>query len=336
MKVLVTGASGFLGQVVCRKLIDQGYSVVGLGRRLGSKTPLQECGVEYRQVDLGQRKELENVLNGVNSVIHCAALSSTWGKYQDFYASNVLGTENLAKLCLERDINRFVHVSSPSIYFQMRDRLNIGEQEPLPKHSINDYAKTKLLAESVIDKAVASGLPAITIRPQAIFGPHDPAIIPRLILSNDSTGIPLPKNKKIWIDITYVDNVADSLLLALHAPTGCIGKKYNITNGEAIELRSFLQDLFKLLNRPFKELSVPFPVIYSAAQAFELFHKLLLPNREPRLTKYSVGVLNFNRTLDITAARAELGYVPKVSVEEGVRHFLNWWKSSEADFKGKI
>ena len=336
MKVLVTGASGFLGQAVCRKLMSQGDSVIGLGRRPPHETSLVEIGVDYQQVELNEIKSLDRCLDGVDSVIHCAALSSTWGKFQNFYQSNVLGTENIANLCIQRNIRRFVHVSSPSIYFEMKDRFNITENEKIPKNSVNDYAKTKLMAEEVVDLAVASGLAAITIRPQAIFGPHDPAIIPRLILSNETTGIPLPKDKKIWLDITYVDNVADSLLLALKAKESCIGKKYNITNGEPIELRSFLQNLFKQMDRPFKEINVPFPIIFSAAQISEVFHKVLMPNVEPRLTKYSVGVLNFSRTLDISAAKLELGYTPKISINDGVLQFLTWWKRKTSDRRGEL
>src|SRR6185437_15399197 len=109
-----------------------------------------------------------------------AALSSPWGKYKDFYQANVLGTENLIKAA-PKDA-RFIHVSSPSIYFDFSEKHNIKEDDPLPRKPVNYYVKTKLMAEALIDKAFnEQQLNVITIRPRAIFGPYDRAILPRIL-----------------------------------------------------------------------------------------------------------------------------------------------------------
>lgn len=334
MKVVVTGASGFLGREVSRKLINEGYDVVGWGRRkqVFDEKPLPK--LKYESIDLLDVSAMNQSMKGLHSIVHCAALSSVWGKYQDFYRSNVLGTENIAKLGLEHQVERFVNVSSPSIYFEMKDRFLIKESDTLPPKPVNFYAATKRLAENVVDQGVSRGLQAITLRPQAIFGPNDPAIIPRLIRSNASSGIPLPRSKKVIFDITYVENVADACVLALKAPNSFVGSKYNITNDEPIELRSFLQSLFLKLNMPFRERHVAYELLRGIATVLEFSHKVFLPEVEPRLTHYSLGVLNFSRTLDISAARRDLRYAPNLSIEQGVERFVEWWNFQQKSLRG--
>lgn len=326
MRILVTGATGFLGMRLALRLQQMGHDVTGIGRDRSKGQALEGAGIRFREADLADEQAMLAACAGQDLVFHSGALSSPWGRYEAFYAANVLGTRHVAEGCIRQGVGRLVHVSTPSLYFDYRHRLSVSEGEPLPARPVNHYAATKLLAEGEVDRAHGRGLPVITIRPRAIFGPGDQAILPRLIRANRRGRVPLVDGGRAMIDVTYVENVVDALLLCMKAPVGALGRKYNITNGEPMELRQLLHLLFTQLDEPLHSVSLPWQVAYGIAGAMELAARLGGGEREPMLTRYSVGVLARSQTLDISAAREELGYQPRVSIAEGLEEFVRWWR----------
>jgi nucleoside-diphosphate-sugar epimerase len=207
MNILVTGGTGFLGKHLALRLQSLGDNVTILGRNRKIGQQLEAEGFKFLSVDLKDKEATIAACRGQDYVFHCAALSSPWGKYRDFYNSNVLATRHIIQGCQESGVKRLIHVSTPSIYFNFCDRFNISEIDPLPKIPANAYAKTKLLAEQEIDSAYQQGLPVITIRPRSIVGVGDTAIFPRLLQASSRSGIPLINQGKACIDVTYVDNM---------------------------------------------------------------------------------------------------------------------------------
>lgn len=329
MNILVTGATGFLGENAVNRLLKEGHSVTAAGRNQEAGERLIEAGATFLQLDLAA-SQMGEAIAGHDAVFHCGALSAPWGKYRDFYASNVIGTRNVIQGCLKHKVQRLVHVSTPSIYFDYRHRFNIAEHEPLPKSAVNHYAATKLLAEQEVDRAYREqGLRVVTIRPRALFGPGDTAIFPRLLRANDKRFIPMFGSGQPLVDITYVDNVTEALMRCLYADPIVLGQKYNITNGEPVQLWEAMTRLFELLNKPMRTKKIAYPAAYSTASLLELAAKLPGLAQEPLLTRYTVGILAFSQTLNIEKAQRELGYRPLVSVEEGLRRFASWWKEQE-------
>lgn len=332
MKVVVTGATGFLGKKLAFRLKQMGFDVVGLGRNTSVGKELEAQGINFESIDIAKDKEkLIYIMEKAVYVFHCAALSSPWGKYADFYQANVIGTKNVIEACKAIRVTRLIHVSTPSLYFDFDERLNVKECDPLPKKKMNYYAETKYLAEKEVDDAFKDGLPVITIRPRALFGPEDTTIIPRLIRTNEKKFIPIINNGKALMDITYVENVVDALLLCMDSPSSTLGKKYNITNGEQIELYTLLEKLFKGLNQPFNQKKIPYKVAFLLAELLEIISKLFLKGKEPMLTKYTVSVLSKSQTLSIEKAKEDLGYEPRISVEEGIQQFITWWNGAKKD-----
>lgn len=327
MKILVTGGTGFLGKQLAFRLKVLGYDVSVLGRNHAIGEQLKAKGLQFLPIDLTDREATVTACTGQNYIFHCAALSEPWGNYQDFYNANVLATRNIIQGCQIQGIQRLIYVSTPSIYFNFSHRLNISESTPLPKTPVNAYAKTKRLVEQEINQAYQSGLPTITIRPRAIFGPGDTSILPRLIKVSDRFGIPLINEGKACIDITHIDNVVDALLLCQNAPDTLLGRTFNITNGEPMTITTLLEMLFNKLGRPYKLKPISYHTAYWAALVMELLSSTIMFGREPLLTRYTLGLLAFDQTLDITAAREELGYKPRVSIEEGLDSFARWWNN---------
>jgi nucleoside-diphosphate-sugar epimerase len=325
MKALVTGATGFLGGRLTARLVRLGWSVTAVGRNETAGASLTRQGVCFVRADLSDETAVSSACRGQDAVFHCGALSSPWGRYREYYGSNVLGTRHVIAGCLRHDVGRMIHVSTPTVYFDYTHRLQIPESGPLPDRPANAYAATKRLAEREVERAAAAGLPVVTVRPRALFGPGDTTILPRLIRANAARGIPLIGGGRIEVDFTYIDNAVDALLLCAAAPTAAIGRTYNITNGEPALLVDVLQRLFDKLGVPMRGRPVSYSLVYGAAGLLELIARLVPGCPEPLLTRYTAGVLGRSQTLDITAARRELGYVPRVKLEEGLDAFAAWW-----------
>ncbi|MCW8397521.1 SDR family NAD(P)-dependent oxidoreductase [Legionella sp. PATHC038] len=325
MVCVVTGATGCLGLSLTQRLVADGYKVIALGRNEQLGKLVTEFGAQFIAVDLLDKEKLKKIAQDAQTIFHCAALSSPWGRYNDFYKANVLGTQHV--IAATPPNARLVHVSSPSIYFNFTEQHNIKEDSSLPLKPANYYVKTKLLAESLIDKAHRErDLNVITLRPRAIFGPYDRAILPR-ILQNEKNGIlPIIGTGQNLIDITYVENVVDSLLLAAQADRQFCGKKYNITNAEPRALITILSELFSALEKPFKPKFIPYSLAKIYAASMEKLYRLSLTGKEPRLTRYSAAVFCMGQTLNIEAAQMDLGYQPKISINQGIERFATWYQ----------
>lgn len=328
MKVFVTGATGFLGNYLVRRLGSLGFEVTAMGRDPIKGKQLESKCVRFLALGLSQEAELKKALSAHEVVVHCAALSSPWGKLQDFVQTNVIGTQNLLSAAQHANVKRFIHISTPSIYVEPIDKLNIKEDDVLPLHQINYYAKTKLEAERKVDAACKSGLSAITLRPQGIFGPEDTSIFPRIIHTAKKGFFPVIADGQNTIDVTYVENVVDAILCALNASSAANGMKFNITNDAPIKNYEKIDQVLQALNISYKKKHLSFRKAWNIAYAMELGCRYLFKNTEPLLTRYSVCALSKSRTLDITKAKSILNYRPKVSVEEGFERYIQWYQKS--------
>lgn len=329
MKALVTGATGFLGQKLAYRLANMGYEVTAIGRNKQIGQKLEESGIEFIACSLEEREPIISACQGKDYVFHSGALSSPWGKYKDFYNSNVIGTRNIIEGSKQADVKRLIHVSTPSIYFYYDERLDVKEHDTIPKQFVNHYAQTKYMAEQEIDKAFREGLSTITIRPRALFGPGDNAILPRLINVCQKGVFPKIGDGEVLIDITYVENVVDALLLCMNSSEQTLGQKYNITNGVRVNLYNIIEEVMQLLGKEFRYRNISFKNAFTLASIMEGISKTILFGKEPILTKYTVSVLSKSQTLNIDKAKNELGYIPEVSIEEGIENFVKWWKENE-------
>lgn len=326
MNVLVTGATGFLGQKLALRLVSLGYHVTGVGRNSDIGRFLSTKGIHFKKAALENKEQILQLCQNQQFVFHCGALSSPWGRYKDFYLANVVGTKNVIEGCKQANVKRLIHVSTPSISFYYDERVNVKETDSLPERFVNHYAKTKYLAEIAVDKAFQEGLPTIIIRPRAIFGPGDNAILPRLIKVCEKGMFPKIGSGNVEIDLTYVENVVDALLLCMNSSNETLGEKYNITNGERVNLYNILEDVMKQLEKEFTYKEISYKQAFLIAQFLEYSSMIFLGGKEPILTRYTVSVLSQSQTLDIQKAKEELGYKPAVTIEKGTQKFIEWWK----------
>ena len=325
MKSLITGATGFLGGTLAHRLYSMGWDVTALGRNPQRLNELEDEGMRPLRADISKKDELTDSFKGQDIIFHCAALPSPWGNFEKFYQANVIGTRNVVHACLENNVKRLVYVSTPSIYFDYGSRVGVKESNPLPE-PISNYAHTKLLAEEEIDKGFAQGLAVVSIRPRAIFGEGDTVIFPRLLSRLKTGRLPILGDGENMVDLTYIQNVVDALLLCAESPANTLGKKYNISNGEPVKIWSLINHICDELGFPHPSRKISRKAAHFVGGTFEFLYSLIPYSPEPPLTRMSVSMMANSTTLDISAAKAELGYQPKVSVDEGVQRFLKWWK----------
>ena len=324
--VLVTGATGFLGEYLVKRLTKE-YRVLALGRNREKGRQLEAYGAQFCRGDFMEREECASYFEGVDYVIHAGALSTVWGKWEDFYRTNVLGTELVAGLCLEKGIRRMVYLSSPSIYTGREDQYDIREEQAPKKNELNFYIKSKLMAEKVIRKWEKKGLETVILRPRGLIGIGDTSLVPRILAANAKTGIPLFREGRNLVDITSVENVALACELAMTAE-GAAGRVFNITNGEPMAFGKILEQFLEAIGEKPHYRRLPFGVVYGLAGGLEWLYRNLGLVGEPPLTRYTVCTLGYAQTMDIRPAREILGYQPEKTLAESIQEYGAWWKEN--------
>ena len=182
------------------------------------------------------------------------------------------------------------------------------------------YIRSKILAEDLINNVDNQKLETVIIRPRGLFGIGDTSLIPRLINANRKIGMPLFNEGKNVVDVTCVENVAYSLRLAMEAK-GVNGKIYNITNGEPTEFKKILDMLFNELGEKANYRKMNINLMYFVASVIEAFYKLFRIYKEPMITKYTIATLGYSQSLNIEKAKKDLGYSPKITLEEGIKKY---------------
>jgi nucleoside-diphosphate-sugar epimerase len=326
MKILLTGATGFLGYRTLEKLIDidSVAEIIATGRTLKESHKVNHSKVNYKLGDLNMPQFINKLMNGVDCVIHVAALSSPWGKREAFVAANVTTQKNLIQAAKKNSIWRYIYISTPSMYFELNDKFNIKESDPLPRKYINAYAETKRLAEIELENA---GIPYVILRPRALTGRGDTVIMPRLIRAYDEGRLKLIGDGENMADLTSVANVADAIVLALSTEKG-INQTYNISNGAPVKLWDSIATVLDKLGKTPPSRRVPFGIVKIIAKVMEIKSKMT-NMKEPALTVYGVGILAKSMTMDISKAKNLLGYQPNVTTEEAIEEFVNWYIEHE-------
>src|SRR5436305_5411463 len=317
MDMLVTGGTGFLGRRLAMTLLERGHRVRILGRNMAAVETLLARGARPVVADLRHRETVSAACAGVDVVFHVGALSAPWGKRTDFFKTNVGGTEAVLAGCQAHGVKRMIYVSSPSVVFDGRVQRLLTEDAPYPRRFASIYSLTKKIGEDRV--RAAQELETVILRPKAIFGPGDSSLLPRLIAAARQGRLPQVGDGRNLVDLTYVDNVVHALLLACEAEAA-VHHTYTITNDAHVPLWEVIRLVLKRLGLSSNLRRVPTSVALAAASLMEL--PAALTGGERLLTRYSAAILARTQTYDISAARRDLGYMPQVSIADGIERTL--------------
>ncbi len=321
VRILVTGGGGFLGQALCRGLVERGHDVRSFSR---SRHPaLDALQVEQRQGDLFDGNAVIDAARGCEAIFHNAAKAGAWGNYDSYHHANVIGTDNAIVACRANAIGRLIYTSTPSVTHRATHPVAGGTAANVPygTHFKAAYAATKTIAEHAVLAANDSSLATIALRPRLIWGPGDQQLLPRLVERARAGRLRLIGNGDNLIDTTYIDNAAHAHFAAFEhlAPdAGCAGRAYFISNGEPKPAREIINALLHAAGAPAVTKTLPFDVAYAIGAICEAAWTLLPLSGEPPLTRFLAEQLATTHWYDMTPATKDFGYVPKVTIAEGL------------------
>ena len=318
-KALVTGGGGFLGSRIVRMLLDKGIAIRSLQR---SDSPeLKKLGVEIIRGDISDRDTVINAAEGCDVIFHVAAKAGVWGDYDDYYQCNVTGTKNIIAACKAHNIQKLIYTSSPSIVFAGEDEDNINESTPYADHFLTAYQETKALAEQMVLAANNKTLATVALRPHLIWGPGDPHLAPRIIERAKAGRLRLVGKQNNLVDSTYIDNAALAHILAaeaLETKNNCAGKAYFISNDEPITMKELINRILAAANLPAVTKTIPAKLAYTIGMMMEFVYKIFKMKEEPIMTRFIARQLSCAHWYDLTAAKNDLGYQAKVTIDEGM------------------
>jgi nucleoside-diphosphate-sugar epimerase len=284
-------------------------------------------GVDVCQGDLTDAAAVTAAVRGCDLVFHVAARAGVWGHYQDFYRPNVLGTRNILDACRAGGVSRLVYTSSPSVVFDGTDMEGVDERVPYPDHYEAHYPKTKAIAERLVRAANGPGLATVALRPHLIWGPGDNHLVPRILARGRAGALKRFRGPAKLVDGVYIDNAADGHLLAAdRLRPGCPigGKAYFISNGEPWPLWDLVDRILQAGGLPPVRRTISPRLAYGLGWLIELAATVLRLEAEPRMTRFVARELATAHWFDLSAARRDLGYEPRVGVEEGLRRLAAW------------
>jgi len=327
-KVLVTGGGGFLGRAIVQLLIRRGDIVRSFSRGLYSE--LEALGVEQIQGDISDRPAVDRACKGMDLVFHVAAKPGIWGDYNDYYRINVTGTRNVIAGCINHKVSRLVYTSSPSVVFNGSDMEGIDESAPYPDRFQAHYPQTKALAEQLAVKAGGNTLATIILRPHLIWGPCDNHLVPRII--KRAKRLVRVGNGKNLVDTIYIDNAAQAHLMAadsLKKRPEISGNIYFISQDEPIPVWEMVDAILNAAGLDPVRRSIPHWMARMLGALMEFFYRIFNLKGEPQMTRFLADELATAHWFDISAAKRDLGYVPRISTAEGLRRLEHWLHKSQ-------
>jgi len=319
MKTLITGGGGFLGQAIVRQLTARGDQVAVLNR--SAYPELQSMGVACHRGDIADREAVLAAAEGCGAVIHVAAKAGPGLHAPDFEAPNVTGTANVLAACQQLDIGYLVYTSSPSVVHCGGDIEGGDESLPYPEHFHAPYPETKARAERLVLEANGADIKTCALRPHLIWGPGDNQLVPRLVEKNRAGRLRLPAPEKL-IDTIYIDNAAEAHVLALdnlRGPATAAGKAYFISNGEPRPNGEIIADLIRAYGETPQIGTISPRVAMAAAATVEGVWRMTRRRSDPPLSRFVVEHLSTAHWYNLEAAHRDLGYQPRVTIEEGLK-----------------
>lgn len=334
MKVLVTGATGFVGSHLLDMLVEHGDEVRILVRPGEDIKSLARTGAEVCWGDLSDRASLEVAVDGVDHVLHCAAKTGPWGPQVEYKTVNVQGLKTLVDASLVAGVQRIVHVSSITVH-GLDAHGTADETAPLCGGS-DPYSRSKVAGEQLLQQMIRDKRAPLTIvRPGLIYGPRDAGSFGRFatLIEQGKMVVMGPGNNHL--PLIYVTDVAQGILLASTAEHA-IGREYILVNDESVTQSDYLNAIASELGVSPPRWHIPYHLALSIGSMAEMAGHLLHWKQPPPLTRFGVGMLGGENRFTINRARSELGFIPQVSLAEGTRKGIAWYRATRPTASNQV
>jgi nucleoside-diphosphate-sugar epimerase len=313
MQIFITGASGFIGGAIAKSL-SAAHDIRAMSRAEQSDDAVRGLGAAPVRCEMGSVRPEHLV--GCDVVIHCAAFVKQWGTREQFWSANVDGTVQLLDAAKQAGIARFIFISTEAVLFDGHFLRDLDESMPYPVHTPFLYPETKAAAEKLVLAANVPDFTTISLRPRFVWGPGDNTILPVVKKA-------VKRAMYMWIDggraktvTTHIDNVVHAVTLALTRGRG--GQSYFITDDGTTTVREFLTALMKTQGLTMPNASIPGSLARALGAMIDVVWKTLRLKSEPPLTRFAAAMAASDCTIRIDKARAELGYSPVITREQGL------------------
>lgn len=330
MNISITGASGFIGGRLTKKLSENNHNINCLVRTSSNTNELKKLNVNLIKGDLGDSASFRQLLKGADTVYHLAAFVSDWGKKEDFFKYNYKATEDLLNESINNGVKKFVYLSTSSVlwrsdFWDVHKLVDIDESYTYPDSYNDFYNESKSQAEKlVLSYNGKSGLQTTVIRPSGVWGAGDTVILPRiirvaekgfLIPAGDGSGLVSP---------CHINNLVDGIMLAGDSQKSA-GSVYFINDGQSANHIEFIKMLLEACGKKWSPgFFIPYKVGYTIAASIEFVHKLLGIKKPPVISRFAVAAIAGSRTYSIEKAKRELNYVPRVTFADGMQELKDW------------
>lgn len=332
MKALVTGANGFLGSHIVKQLVELGHEVTAMTRRRDEM--LSTLNVTTVHGDIRSYDNVELACRNQDVVFHTAAVSGIWGPWKLFHGTNTIGTRNVVESCLKNNVQKLVYTSSPSVTFDGEHQTNVNESAPYPKKWLCHYPHSKALAEQcVLEADDDKELMTCALRPHLIWGPGDRHLIPRLIKRAKAKQLRRVGDGTNQVDTIYVDNAAAAHIQAAEAMkpgSPVCGSAYFLSQDDPVNCWGWINEILGLAGIPRIRQSISYYWAYRLGYALETVYELGNFESEPRMTRFLAAQLAKSHYFDITRAKQDFGYYPRVSNAEGMKRLAKSLGTAES------
>lgn len=323
-RVLVTGASGFVGSAVARKLVEAGFSVRALVRSTSPRFHLAGVDVNFVEGDFLRAETVQPAMKDVRYVFHVAADYRLWARDRnEIFANNVVGTRTIMEEAQRASVERIVYTSSVATLALQPGGAPADESKPLDeKKAIGTYKKSKVAAERLVEGMIANGLPAVIVNPSTPIGPRDVKPTPTGRIIVEAANGRIPGFVDTGLNLVHVDDVADGHLAALHR--GKIGERY-ILGGQNVRFSDMLASIARLSGRRPPRMRVPRSVVYPLAVAAEAVARV--SGREPFVTLDGLRMAKYRMFFDTNKAERELGVTAR-PYTQALSDALDWFREA--------
>lgn len=314
MQIFVTGGSGFVGGHTIEALVREGHDVRALARSDRAAEQVRAYGATPVRGELGA--VTPELLAGCEAVIHAAAFVEEWGTREQFWQGNVEGTRNMLEAARAAGVRRFLHVGTEAALFAGQDLVAVDEAAPYPAPQRYLYSETKAEAERLVLAANGPGFATLSIRPRFVWGPRDNSVLPSILKMARAGSFAWIGGGAARTSTTHVANLVHALVLALTHGEG--GRAYFVADEGVRTIREFLSAYAATAGVDLGARTLPKGLARTLARVIEGTWRLFGVRRQPPLTRFAADMMSATVTVDTGRARRELGYMPVVTVEDGL------------------
>ena len=327
MRAMVTGGGGFLGRHIVEQLLARGDEVAIFAR--GSYPELGQLGARLFRGDLQDEETVVRACAGIDAVFHVAAKADVWGSWESFYGPNVIGTRNVIEACRRQGVSKLIYTSTPSVIANGKAREGADESLPYPEKFESYYPQTKAMAEKMVREANAPDLLTVSLRPHLIWGPRDTQLLAQLFARARSGRLIMVGDGSNLVDVTYIYDAARAHLLAadaLEPGSAVAGSVYFISQGQPVNAWEWVNNFLVQLDMPPIKRKIPLSLARAIGAVLETTYRTLRLKGEPRVTRFLASEMALSHYYDISRAKRDFGYVPQVSLEDGIRKTVAYFK----------